>query len=130
MTHDEIAKTRPRAESPTILARALNAFTILSLILGVAIMAWEPRLPPPPPIPTAPNTPAAWEFGVAGFDELAPLQGCADTDILFWNNTATDWECQTELYFATHANWDATAGFDDTSGCATGTGVPSPYHCN
>ena len=37
------------------------------------------------------------EFGGAGSDELALLQGCADTEILKWDNTATDWECQPDV---------------------------------
>jgi len=37
------------------------------------------------------------EFGGAGSDEVALLQGCADTEILKWDNTATDWECQPDV---------------------------------
>ena len=37
------------------------------------------------------------EFGGAGDDEVALLQGCADTEILKWDNTATDWECQPDV---------------------------------
>lgn len=33
------------------------------------------------------------ETSGAGSDELALLQGCADGEILKWDNTATDWEC-------------------------------------
>ncbi len=37
------------------------------------------------------------EFGDTGDDELALLQGCAEAEILKWDNTATDWECQPDV---------------------------------
>lgn len=37
------------------------------------------------------------EFADTGADELAMLQGCADTEILKWDNTATEWECQPDV---------------------------------
>lgn len=39
---------------------------------------------------------SGFEPAGAGSDVLALLQGCADTEILKWDNTATDWECQAD----------------------------------
>jgi hypothetical protein len=43
------------------------------------------------------------EFQGAGSDELTLLQGCADGEILKWDDVATDWECQPDNTSATNS---------------------------
>ncbi len=75
------------------------------------------------------------EFQGAGSNELTLLQGCADTEILAWDNTTNEWECATvsgvgglsgsgttnyATYWTGTSTLGAEAQLDETRG---GTGI-------